>query len=251
MLEVWIVVAAEVDATGELVAASPLTALMVKSMACAIASHPVKNAIARLVSVSEVETLYSKFLYTGNLPDRPQITEILLSPVTLNFSPSFSFPQQSIYQACRDVVGLRHQVEQELGCATGVGDLWLPVVLTSKGPIYGEAIGLSQPQAVPEDLSLPSLSYTQPIHLSDAKRQLLYELGYNLLQLLQASPATYLLQFGLAAESIYFDRLWPFPAAPAIASLGIQSPNLFTCHWKCLTEQPLLDLEIIPVRGEL
>jgi hypothetical protein len=87
-------------------------------------------------------------------------------------------------------------------------------------------------------------SYAQPLHLPDRYRQPLYQLGQRLLGLVSASPAVYLLQFGFQGEEIVFDRLFPFPAAPAIASLGIQTPDLFECHWRCLTQQPIRDLRI-------
>jgi len=113
--------------------------------------------------------------------------------------------------------------------------LWLPVVLTAKGPLYAEVIGLADDG-----------SYQQPVDLSDVWRQPLYHLAYQLLQVLSAPPTTYLLQFGLPEQDLVFDRLWPFPTTPAIASIGVQEPDLFTCHWLCLTGQPISDLTIIP-----
>ncbi len=233
MPEVWIVVDEEVDETGKLVASSPITAAMV-------------NAIAQAAHSTNLKTLSSKLVYAGDLTDNLNATEIIYCPLTLNISPHFSFPHQQIYQACRDLVTLRQLVQQQLGYPSGVGNLWLPVVLTKKGPLYAEAIGLANSQEVSEDLSLNSLSYIQPIHLSDAKRQSIYEFGFRLLKLLAAPPATYLIQFSFTdtQEQICFDRLRPFPAAPAIASLGIQSPDLFTCHWHCLTGLPIFDLVI-------
>jgi hypothetical protein len=67
-------------------------------------------------------------------------------------------------------------------------------------------------------------------------------LAYRLLRSLFATPAVYLMQFGLQEGSIYFDRLLPFPGEPAIASLGVQIPDLYTCHWHCLLGKPILDL---------
>ena len=52
------------------------------------------------------------------------------------------------------------------------------------------------------------------------------------------------LQNLLPDKEILFDRLWPFPAAPAIASLSRQQPDLFACHWRCLTGQPITDVVI-------
>ncbi|MBW4641072.1 MAG: hypothetical protein KME05_23215 [Gloeocapsa sp. UFS-A4-WI-NPMV-4B04] len=169
--------------------------------------------------------------------------DVLVCPLTLNIPPNLPFKNEAIYKACRDS-GLRQQVAQQIGCETGNGNFYLPLVLTAKGPLYGEVIGLAE--EMPENLSSNSNYYYQPFHLSDALRQQIYQIGHRLLQLLSAPPAAYLMQFGFKEGSIYFDRLWPFPAAPAIASLGVQEPNLFACHWYCLTNQPILDLTIIP-----
>lgn len=160
-----------------------------------------------------------------------------------------------IYQACSNIPGLRHWVENQQSMATGAGCFWLPIVLTAKGPLYGEVIGLAAEFSIQDlsaDLGLLKVGvgvphpYQQPIYISDALRQPLYYLGYQLLSYLQAPPATYLLQFGIENQRIIFDRLWPFPAAPAIASLGVQEPDLFTCHWYCLTGKPIFDLIIVP-----
>ena len=164
------------------------------------------------------------------------LENVLLCPLTLDIPASLEFSQSGIYQDCRDLVGLRQRVEKDLHFPTGVGRAWLPIVLTSKGSLYAEAI-----------TSIDSLSYLQPFHLPDRYRQPLYELGQRLLKLISATPATYLMQFGFAGETVFFDRLFPFPAAPAIASLNVQLPNLFACHWHCLTNTPILDLTIAPV----
>jgi hypothetical protein len=88
-------------------------------------------------------------------------------------------------------------------------------------------------------------SYHQPVDLDDAQRQALYNLGYQLLNSIDATPSVYLLQFAFSAEQeIIFDRLWPFPAAPAIASITVQQPDLFTCHWRCITNQSIPDITI-------
>jgi len=143
---------------------------------------------------------------------------------------------EAIYQACDDVEGLRQWVKENLQVATGDFDLWLPIVLTAKGFLYGEAIG--------KDATSPH-GYRQPIDLSDQERQPLYKMGFDLLDHLEAPPAVYLMQFGLVDRGVGFDRLFPFPAAPAVASLGVQEPDLFTCHWYCLTGKPIRDLLIL------
>ena len=86
------------------------------------------------------------------------------APSTLEIS------RESIHQSCDDVLGLRQWVEENLQVATGDFDLWLPVVLTGKGPLYGEVIG--------KDASSPH-GYLQPIDLSDPQRQPLYRLGFD------------------------------------------------------------------------
>jgi hypothetical protein len=148
-----------------------------------------------------------------------------------------------VYQTCRDVVGLRHWVAQRCNVATGAGDLWLPIVLTAKGALYAEVIAadLSPVNTAPEQRV-----YCQPLHLPDRWRQPLYALGQRLLSSLVAPPAVYMLQFSFQNSHLVFDRLLPFPNKPAIASLGIQTPDLFECHWRCLTQQPLLDVTIDP-----
>lgn len=176
-----------------------------------------------------------------SLPDGTGTSDLLMAkadllcPLTLENSAHLPLPHQALYQACRHVEGLRAKVCAQ-GFSTGPGDLWLPIVLTAKGPLYGEAIGLKGD------------AFQQPIHLSDAQRQPAYRLGRWLLSELSAPPAVYLLQMAIrspsAAPEIVFDRLWPFPAAPALASQGRQSPDLMLCHWRCLTQQPIRDLQV-------
>lgn len=165
------------------------------------------------------------------------LEDTILCPLTFKIPSNLKFPQQAVYRACADIVGLRQRVER-LRVSTGEGRLWLPIVLTSRGALYAEAI------ASAEDLASNSLSYLQPFHLPDRCRQPLYELGQRLLKLISATPSTYLMQFGFVGETVFFDRLFPFPAAPAIASLNVQSPDLFACHWQCLTNTPIFDLTI-------
>jgi hypothetical protein len=146
-----------------------------------------------------------------------------------------------IAAACADLEGLRSWVSQQHGvAATDAGNFWLPIVWTARGPLYAEVI-------VRKDDG----RYHQPFHLDDRTKQPLYYLAYNLLSSLQAPPSVYLMQIAFkvrespsATIEILFDRLIPFPSEPAIASIGVQEPNLFTCHWLCLTNQPILDLVI-------
>ena len=75
-----------------------------------------------------------------------------------------------IYAACRDIPRLQHQVA-EWQVPVQAGDSWLPIVWTAKGPLYGELIGQAEDG-----------SYIQPIHVDDAQRQPLYQLGGRLLR---------------------------------------------------------------------
>jgi hypothetical protein len=171
----------------------------------------------------------------------------VICPLTLALPAWLEFPAQSVYPACQDVEGLRQQVSQ-WEYKTGVGNDWLPIVLTGKGPLYAEAIGV-EGKLVAMGADLNPYRYFQPIHLVDVQRQSLYGLAQRLLRSLMAPPSVYLLQFGFHGETLQFDRLIPFPAAPAIASINLQNPDLFTCHWRCLTHQPILDLTLSTVSG--
>jgi hypothetical protein len=182
------------------------------------------------------ESISVEVLSTTAIASSPEVmgSEIIYCPLTLDLPDNFEFPARGIYQACQDIVGTREWVEAKLGYRTGEGNFWLPVVLTAKGPLYGEVIG---PGEKPE-------SYQQPVHLTDDLRQPLYHLAYKSIHHWDAPPGVYLLQFNWQEQEIIFDRLLPFPAVPAIASLGLQQPDLFTCHWLCLAGQPILDLTI-------
>ena len=67
----------------------------------------------------------------------------------------------------------------------------------------------------------------------------MYKLATDLLVSLSAVPSVYLLQFSLYSNEIVFDRLWPFPAAPALASLSGSNIDLYSCHWLCLSGQKI------------
>ncbi len=171
--------------------------------------------------------------------DTSTLDNRLLCPLTLHLPPILSLQANALYSACRDVDGLRQQLIS-WQYATGEGNLWLPIVLTAKGPLYAEVIGFESGA-----FHSSEQRYKQPIHLSDAQRQPLYALSQRLLRSLNALPAVYLMQFGWQDETLCFDRLLPFPAAPAIASLNVQRPDLFACHWHCLLGKPIVDLAIV------
>ena len=102
-------------------------------------------------------------------------------------------------------------------------------------PIFAEVIS---------EGSMPN-SYEHPTIIPHRQLKSLHSLAHQLLDSLSAPPACYLLQFSLYNGEIVFDRLWPFPAAPALITLKTQQPDLFTCHWKCLTNQSIEDRDII------
>jgi len=233
MPKILLIVNAKINENGEIIPASPATARMIESLYNAIALHSIKNM--------EVEVISNAVLWAnqGKLPLKLRKTDLIYCPLTIDLPEKFDFPAKTIFQACQNIEEQRKWVGENVGLWTSnpktrFGDLWLPIIMTKKGPLYGEVIGEGE---------MPN-SYQQPVDLSDQKRQSLYQLGYKLLEHLDAPPAVYLLQFAFLKDQIVFDRLWPFPAAPAIASVGIQQPDLFSCHWHCLTDQPILDVMI-------
>ena len=169
----------------------------------------------------------------------------LICPLTLHLPETLPFASRTIFDRCCDTAAMRQYVQQHWGYASGNGTRWLPIVWTAKGPLYAEVIG-HEGNIGDETGSDPTSLYQQPLHLSDEWRQPLYRLGFNLLTSLAAPPAVYLLQFDLEEDALVFDRLWPFPHRPALASVGVQTPNLFECHWRCLTHQPIWDVAIVP-----
>jgi hypothetical protein len=233
MSKVLIVVNAEVNETGKIVAASPATEKMVAAIGQGIATYAFDTPKMEIIAAA---ALWSKSSKYSSINDR----DVIYCPLTIELPESFDFPAKSIFSACKNIAKTRQLVEHHLGYKTSVGDfalghLWLPIVLTQKGPLYAEIIGEG---AIPN-------SYEQPVNVSDKVRQSLYSLAHNLLDSISALPAVYLMQFSLRGQEIIFDRLWPFPAAPALASLRSQDPDLFTCHWYCLTNQPIVDLTIV------
>lgn len=220
-MQVWIVVDAleNHDAL-----ASPLLAAAVMALQQAIAINRPEVAI-RVVSA---KSLQAEFTSTSPAP--------LLCPLTLNIAYEIPFWGTAVFQRCREVEELRSRVHS-LGYSSGEGSIWLPLVLTARGLLYAEAI---EPVS-PSDSSAALPAYRH-LHLADAWRQQVYQLGRKVITMLAAPPSTYWLQFGIGAEQVYFDRLLPFPGLPAIASLDVQTPDLFSCYWHCLTHQPIRDI---------
>jgi hypothetical protein len=236
MSRVLIVVDALVEEAGKLVGALPTTARMVDALKDAIARHSPAPVTVEVIPSTDLADALLLPSQERNLTAE----DIIWCPLTLDLPNTLQFPARNIFQACSQVTSLRQRVKQQLGYETvgggqRLGDLYLPVVLTAKGPLYGEVISEGEATS----------AYQQPVDLPDNQRQPLYHLAYQLLQSLSAPPTVYLLQFGYNEQNLVFDRLWTFPGVPAIASIGVQEPDLFTCHWHCLTGQPIFDLTII------
>jgi hypothetical protein len=152
-------------------------------------------------------------------------------PLTFDLPPDLNFPRRSIWTACQQIDPLRTWVQDTAGVLSGEASFWLPIVLTAKGVLYAEAIAIQSAHR-----------YHQPLHLSDQQRQPLYQLAWQLLQHLQAPPSLYLLGCSYPGSELLFDRLLPFPNEAALS--GVQQPDLLTCHWRCLSHQPILDITI-------
>jgi len=228
---VSIIVNAKVKQEGRLIAASPVTERMLSALKKAI----IANSPDTLIEVIAVASLWSE-----TAQKQTSTAGRIYCPLTIQLPKWLVFPSQKIYQSCQDILGRRTWVEEHLKCKSNpnlnwLGDLWLPVVWTADGPLYGEVIG---------EGVMPN-AYEQPVELADNLRQALYSLASQCLEALEAPPSVYLLQFSVIEQEIVFDRLWPFPAAPAIASLGVQSPDLFSCHWQCLTDQAIAEIQIL------
>ena len=232
MAKVLIIANAEVVEGKGTITTSPVTETMVSAL---------KRAIKEDSPQQEVEVVATASLWSTPHQFKNR-QETIFCPLSIQLPDWFDFPSQRVYQACQQVDKLRQWVQNEMSYTTSsisyqtLGDLWLPIVLTDKGPLYAEVI---------REGEVPNF-YQQPMDLDDKVRQPLYLLAHRLLQYLAAPPSVYLLQFSLLGKEVVFDRLWPFPAAPAIASLKVQTPNLYTCHWRCITHQPILDLIITP-----
>jgi hypothetical protein len=215
MDKVIILVNAEAQASGQMSRLSPVTEKMVIAL---------KNAVPKslAVEVTGTASLWSK-MESGKTSQN----NLIWCPLTI---------QLPNWVNCRDIEERRAWVAHTLHYKTSqgdssFGDLWLPITVTSKGLEYGEVIGEGM---------IPN-AYSQPISLERESLKSLYRLAAQLLDNLQAPASVYLLQFRLAHREVVFDRLWPFPAAPAIASLRGQQTDLYAAYWNCLRRQATLD----------
>lgn len=234
MYKVLIIInAQQVSSEGTILSTSPATQRMAAALKDAIVTETKEETVVKTIAAHQL--LHQTTWYN------PEDSEWICCPLTIELPPQFDFPRAQLFQTCRNIKKVRQWVEQNLNLKTGNqirkvwhGNYWLPIVFTAKGPLYGEVIGETQ---------IPNL-YHQPIPFPDHKRQPLYRLGYQLLDSLSVQAGVYLLQFGFQEETLIFDRVWPFPAAPALASVSVQKPNLYSCYWQCLIQKPIRDLVI-------
>ena len=231
MEKVVIIINADVSDRGQLIAASPVTQKMVEALQRSIA----EESPSRTVEIVSAATLWSR---NNRIIDKDKKASVIYCPLTIQLPEYFDFPQRKIFSACKDINSRRRWVENNLGFKTSVGDswlghMWLPIVVTDKF-LFGEVIG---------EGSMPN-SYEHPVVIPKRQRKSLQSLATELLENLNAPPASYLLQFSLYNGEIVFDRLWPFPAAPALITLKTQQPDLFTCHWRCKVGRSISKLGI-------
>jgi hypothetical protein len=233
--KVIIIVNAEVNDKKKIIAASPATEKMVSSVKKAIQAEQTteQNKIEDRGQQDQItiEVIPTATLWLEtNRSERNDNHEIIYCPLTIELPHVFEFSGKQVFLACKDIKARRHWVEEKLSYQThkgdrSFGDLWLPAIVREDGISYAKAIG---------EGGIPN-SFQQPVGLPDTIRHSLHNLADQLLQSISAVPAVYLLQFSLHGREIVFDRLWPFPAAPALASLNARQPDLFACHWYCLS----------------
>ncbi|MGI0480191.1 hypothetical protein ACN4EE_05310 [Geminocystis sp. CENA526] len=219
MPKVIIIVNAQVNA-GKISPTSPVT----EKMAMAL-----RNSIISCNQNNEVEIIGGAQLWSKSFNKLNSQEDIIYCPLTIKLPDWFNFPAQHIYSACRDLDKRRKWVNQHFGYKTTtdnlwLGNLWLPIIFTGDNIIYREIIS---------EGIIPN-SYQQPYECPSHIYPLLQTLSYGLLQSIHAIPSVYLLQFTILDDNLIFDRIWPFPATPAIASIHQKPDDLFNAHWHCL-----------------
>lgn len=227
MSKVIIIVNAQVKG-GQISPHAPVTERMAMAL---------KNGVNKFNPHSPIEIVSGADLWSKSIQLSSPSSKEIYCPLTIKLPDWFVFPAQKIYYACRDLNKRRQWVEEKFGYKTSeenkwLGDLWLPIIFTGEKLIYSAVIGEGM---IPND-------YQQPYNLSSGILRKISTLGDALLDSIQAIPSVYLLQFRLIEGEIIFDRLWPFPATPAISSINQQNPDLFTCHWCCLSNQPISEI---------
>ncbi len=113
---------------------------------------------------------------------------------------------------------------------TQVDTLYLPVIWTLHGPLYGECIAQC------------GVFYIQPWDLSDEQRQVLYNFAYAALRN-QVRTGVYLVTFVAQAGQVYCTGLTAMPAAAALVSTLTQKPDLYYAHLLCQQDWPLVEVQ--------
>lgn len=222
-----VIVNAKVKQEGRLIAASPVTERMVNAL---------KATIAEQSPDTIIETVAVASLWSDQAQQQTQLGGRIYCPLTIQLPQWLNFPGQGIYQACQDISARRQWVSETLELplcndAHWLGDHWLPMIVSADNIQFAPLIHEGMMPNAYDLLDWESPAYAR--HRTDLER-----LGIALIETLQAPPAVYLLQFSLS-QTILFDRLWPFPAAPAIATIGHDPLNLFAHHWRCLNHLPI------------
>lgn len=225
MEKVLIIVNAKVKSEGRLLA-SPVTERMIGGLTAAIErENPQMTVEVATPSTLKVQT------------DKRPSSRTIYCPLTIQIPEIVDFPARECFRACQNVKDRRAWVQNQRGFKVsteepGLGDRWLPIVFDGSSVQFGEVIGEGeQPNA-----------YQQPVAIAQSQLRALQALAVPLLKEIAAPPSVYLLQFLSEGSDVLFDRLWPFPAAPAIASLNRAPADLFGLYWQCIKQQQLLQV---------
>ena len=156
MSKVLIIVNSEVQ-RGKVSPISPVATKMVTALV---------NSIQNSMVSAEIDIISAADLWSKSIKINSNHEDLIYCPLTIKLPDWIDFPSQHIFKSCIDIVARRAWVENYCQHLTAgkdlcLGDLWLPIVLTAKGPIYGEVIGEGE---------IPNF-YQQPIDLSDQTRQ--------------------------------------------------------------------------------
>lgn len=142
-----------------------------------------------------------------------------------------TYPPISFFESCRAL----SPADLALALETEAEHLHLPLVLSARGLLFAEAIGIRGDY------------YWQPEHLQDRQKQVLYTFARSLLyqqgQELP-TPGVYLVRFAVTPDALHFERLIPFPDESALVTRNAQIPDLFTCHWRCALGLPVADVQV-------
>ncbi|WP_287129840.1 hypothetical protein [Candidatus Cyanaurora vandensis] len=108
--------------------------------------------------------------------------------------------------------------------------LYLPIIWTARGPLYGEAIARCGD------------FYIQPWDLSDSERQGYYQLARATLG--DQTPAgVYLLTFEPKQGQTVAVGFTAMPTDAALVSVVVQQPDLFLCHCYAAAGLPVVEVQ--------